>query len=136
MYTSELKLRARYGETDQMGFVYYGNYASYYEVARVESLRKLGLTYKELEQTGIIMPVMENHSWYFKPATYDEELTIVTSIKQKPEIRITFYYEIFNENKDLIHKGETKLTFVNRETGRPCKPPQEFSEALAPFFNL
>jgi acyl-CoA thioester hydrolase len=134
MYTSETTLRVRYGETDQMGYVYYGYYAMYYEVARVESLRRLGLTYREIEAMGIIMPVLENRSQFIAPGRYDELLTIVTYIKEKPGVRINFEYEIFNEQKVLIHKGATLLAFVNQQTGRPCRPPQAMMDVLEPFF--
>jgi acyl-CoA thioester hydrolase len=107
MYRSETKIRVRYGETDQMGYVYYGIYAMYYEVGRVESLRQLGLTYKELEDGGVMMPVLENKSKFLSPALYDDELRVVTSIKEKPSVRITFFYEIFNGSVKLIHQGET-----------------------------
>jgi acyl-CoA thioester hydrolase len=134
MYTTETHIRVRYGETDQMRYVYYGNYAMYYEVARVESLRQLGLTYKELEAMGIIMPVLENHSEYIQPALYDELLRIVVTIPEKPTVRIRFYCEIFNEAGTLIHKGKTLLAFVNQKTGRPCRPPEAFQNVLAPYF--
>ena len=134
MYTSETTLRVRYGETDQMGYVYYGYYAMYYEVARVESLRRLGLTYREIEAMGIIMPVLENKSQFIKPGRYDELLKIVTFIKERPGVRITFEYEIFNEAGLLINKGETLLAFVNQKSGRPCRPPQEMLNVLEPFF--
>jgi len=134
MYRSETTVRVRYGETDQMGFVYYGYYAMYYEVGRVESLRQLGLTYKELEDGGVMMPVLENKSKYFFPALYDDELRIVTSIKDKPTVKITFYYEIFNGSNKLIHEGETLLAFVNKNTGKPCRPPEHFQNVLKPFF--
>ena len=134
MYTSETTIRVRYGETDQMGYLYYGFYAMYYEVARVESLRQLGLTYKEIEAGGIIMPVLENRSKYLAPARYDELLKIVTRINEKPGIRIRFEYEIFNEENRLIHQGETLLVFVNRQTNRPCKPPIELERILDNFF--
>lgn len=134
MYTSETFIRVRYGETDQMRYVYYGNYAMYYEVARVESLRQLGLTYKALEGMGIIMPVLENHSEFIAPALYDERLKIVVTISEKPTVRIRFHYQIFNEQGKLIHKGETLLAFVNQSTGRPCRPPQAFQDVLAPYF--
>jgi acyl-CoA thioester hydrolase len=134
MYTSETFIRVRYGETDQMRYVYYGNYAMYYEVARVESLRQLGMTYKELEAMGVIMPVLENHSEFLAPALYDELLKIVVTIPEKPSVRIRFHYEIFNEANQLIHKGDTLLAFVNQATGRPCRPPQAFQEVLAPYF--
>jgi acyl-CoA thioester hydrolase len=134
MYTSETHIRVRYGETDQMRYVYYGNYAMYYEVARVESLRQLGMTYKELEAMGVIMPVLENHSEFFAPALYDELLKIIVTIPEKPSVRIRFHYEIFNEENKLIHKGDTLLAFVNQVTGRPCRPPQAFQDVLAPYF--
>jgi acyl-CoA thioester hydrolase len=135
MYQSEITIRARYGETDQMGYVYYGNYASYYEVARVESLRKLGLSYRELEGMGVMMPVLENHSKFLAPAVYDEELRVVTTIRTKPGVRIKFEYEIFNEHGKLIHTGETLLAFVQKSNGRPCKPPAAFELVLKPYFN-
>lgn len=134
MYKSETTVRVRYGETDQMGYVYYGFYAMYYEVARVESLRQLGLTYKEIEAMGIIMPVLENHSKYFAPGRYDELLRIVTTIREKPTVRINFEYEIFNEENQLIHQGETRLAFVDQKTNRPCRPPHAMAQVLEPFF--
>jgi acyl-CoA thioester hydrolase len=134
MYQSQILIRARYGETDQMGYVYYGNYASYYEVARVESLRQLGLSYRELENMGVMMPVLENHSKFLGPAVYDEQLKIITTIRTRPGVRIKFEYDIYNENDKLIHQGETLLAFVNRESGRPCRPPDIFDNLLKPFF--
>ena len=134
MYTTQTHIRVRYGETDQMRYVYYGNYAMYYEVARVESLRQLGLTYKELEAMGVIMPVLENHSEFLSPALYDELLKVVVTIPEKPSVRIRFQYELFNEQGKLIHRGETLLAFVNQKTGRPCRPPEAFQKVLAPYF--
>jgi acyl-CoA thioester hydrolase len=134
MYQSETTVRVRYGETDQMGYVYYGYYAMYYEVGRVESLRQLGLTYKELEDGGVMMPVLENKSRYLSPALYDDQLRIVTTIKEKPSVRITFHYEIFNGSGKLIHEGETLLAFVNKNSGKPCRPPEHFQLVLKPYF--
>lgn len=134
MYTSETHIRVRYGETDQMQYVYYGNYALYYEVGRVEALRKLGFTYKELEAMGIMMPVLENHSEFLAPAMYDELLRVVVTIPEKPTVRIRFQYQIFNESNELIHRGETRLVFANRKTGKPCRPPEEFQRVLEPYF--
>jgi len=134
MYTSETTVRVRYGETDQMGYVYYGYYAMYYEVARVESLRQLGLSYKSIEGQGIIMPVLENKSKYILPAFYDELLRIVCTIREKPGIRIKFEYEIFNEENKLINMGETLLVFVDRKTSKPCLPPEVMEKVLEPFF--
>ena len=134
MYQSETSIRVRYGETDQMGYVYYGFYAMYYEVARVEALRQLGVTYKEIEAMGVIMPVLENKSRYLLPGRYDEILRIVTTLREKPSVRIVFEYEIFNEENKLIHQGETKLAFVDQKTNRPCRPPQMMEKILEPFF--
>lgn len=134
MYQSETSVRVRYGETDQMGYVYYGYYAMYYEVARVESLRQLGLTYKEIEAMGIIMPVLENKSRFLAPGRYDETLKIVTSLREKPGVRIKFEYEIFNEANELIHQGETLLAFVHRGTNKPCRPPEAILTVLEPYF--
>ena len=134
MYTSETFVRVRYGETDQMGYVYYGVYAMYYEVGRVESLRQLGLTYKKLEDDGVMMPVLENYSKYHLAALYDDHLKIVTTIQEKPSVRIRFNYSIYNGESKLIHEGETHLAFVDKKSGRPCRPPQAFMEVLKPFF--
>ncbi len=135
MYISETKIRVRYAETDPMGYVYYGYYAQYYEVARVESLRQLGLTYRELEAMGTMMPVLENHSHYIAPAHYDDEIRIVTTIRERPGVRILFEYEIFNESNKLIHRGETLLAFVNKSTGKPCRPPAVFLNVVDPYFS-
>ncbi len=134
MFQSSTTVRVRYAETDQMGYVYYGVYAMSYEVARVESLRQLGLTYKEVEAMGVIMPVLENHSKYFSPARYDELLTITTTVRDRPGVKIKFEYDIYNEGKKLIHKGETVLAFVDQKTNRPRRPPQAMEQALEPFF--
>ena len=135
MYESKTTIRVRYAETDQMGYVYYGVYAMYYEVARVESLRQLGLTYREVEAMGVIMPVLENKSRYLQPGRYDELLTIVTTIRNKPSVRIKFEYAIFNEENKLIHEGETILAFVDQKTNRPCRPPHAMEQVLEPYFS-
>lgn len=135
MYQSETTVRVRYGETDQMGYVYYGIYAMYYEVARVESLRQLGLTYKEIEAMGIIMPVLETKSKFIAPGRYDELLRIVTTVREKPGVRIRFEYEIFNEQNKLIHQGDSTLAFVDQTTNRPRRPPLEMEKVLEPYFS-
>jgi acyl-CoA thioester hydrolase len=134
MYQSETTVRVRYGETDQMGYVYYGIYAMYYEVARVESLRQLGLTYREVEAMGVIMPVLENKSKFIAPGRYDEALRIVTTLREMPGVRIKFEYEIFNSENALIHQGETLLAFVDKVTNRPRRPPDAMLKVLEPFF--
>ncbi|WEK21081.1 MAG: thioesterase family protein [Candidatus Pedobacter colombiensis] len=135
MYTHSTKVRVRYGETDQMGYVYYGNYAEYYEVARVEMLRSLGMDYASMESSGVMMPVLELNCKYIKPALYDQEITIKTTIQDLPGVRIHFKYELFNEAEELINIGKTTLVFVDMVKNRPCSPPENFMEKLKGFFN-
>lgn len=134
MFTHETRLRVRYGETDQMGYMYYGNYAEFYEVGRVEMLRKIGLTYRGFEEQGIIMPVLELRCKYIKPALYDEEITMKVILNQMPAVRIKFDYELYNEKQELINIGETTLVFVNAGTKKPCLPPQEFLDKIKAYF--
>lgn len=117
-----------------MGYVYHGNYALYYEIGRVESFRHLGVTYKEIEETGILTPVLESRSRFISPASYDEELQIVTHIREKPRAKIKFEYEIYSPQKDLIHEGETTLVFVDKLTRKPCKPPEILQTVLQQYF--
>ena len=134
MYSFETKLRVRYGETDQMGFAYYGVYAQYYEVGRVELLRSLGISYKEIEVMGFALPVVNLNVNYKKPAFYDDELIIKTTIKAMPSVKIVFEYKTFNEFGDLLNIGEVVLAFINKDTGRLCSPPDiimnKFKEKL------
>ena len=126
MYISETQVRVRYAETDQMGYVYYGNYAQYYEVGRVEALRQLGMSYKAMEESGVMLPVHTFSIKYLKPALYDNLLTIITKIKEIPRARITFYYEIYNEQDVLLNEGETTLVFISMATNKPCAAPDDF----------
>jgi len=135
MFKHSTKLRVRYGETDQMGYMYYGNYAEFYEVGRVEMLRSLGLTYSGMEESGIKMPVYELHCKYLKPALYDEEITINVILDELPGVRIYFRYELFNEKEELINTGDTLLVFVNMKTNRLCHPSKEFLDKLKPYFD-
>ncbi|MBL4674734.1 MAG: acyl-CoA thioesterase [Mucilaginibacter sp.] len=134
MFQNETRIRVRYGETDQMGYMYYGNYAEFFEVGRVEMLRSLGLTYSGMEASGVMMPVLELKCKYLKPARYDEEITVKVTMDKMPGIKIHFRYDLYNEREELIHVGETLLAFINMKTNRPCLPPAEFLEKLKPFF--
>jgi len=134
MYQYDTKVRIRYSETDQMGYVYYGNYAAFYEIGRVEALRDLGTTYKSLEDIGIMMPVLEVNAKYYKPALYDDLITIRTIIKELPRARIIFEHQLFNEKDTLLHEAKTTLTFIKKENHRPCRPPQSIFDALERFF--
>src|SRR6186713_1030190 len=114
MYTSETQIRVRYGETDQMGFLYYGNYALYYEVGRAESIRQLGFTYRQLEELGIQMPVVELHTQYLRPALYDDLITVKTILKELPDgPKIAFHSELYNEAGLLLNKGLVTLVFYD-----------------------
>lgn len=135
MFTHSTKIRVRYADTDQMGYMYYGNYAEFYEVGRVEMLRSLGLTYKSMEESGIIMPVTELKCKYIKPAFYDEEITVKVIMETMPSVRIHFRYELSNEKNELINLGETTLVFIRQETNRPCYPPDDFLNKLKVHFN-
>lgn len=134
MFVAETQIRVRYAETDQMGYVYYGNYATYYEVARVETLRELGYSYKKLEDSGIMLPVLESKIKYIKPAKYDDLLTIRVKIPTLPNVRIFFEYEVLNESGTLINIGETTLVFVGKESGKPCRMPDEMEALFTRFF--
>lgn len=130
MYTHEVQIRVCYADTDQMGYVYYGNYARYYEIARVEALRSLGFSYKELEVSGILMPVYENISRYKQPARYDDLLTVKAIVRALPKVRIVFEYEIYNEQNTLLNTGLTTLVFINQRTNKPCMAPDELTAKL------
>lgn len=132
-YSFPTKLRVRYGETDQMGYCYYGNYAQYFEVGRVEALRALGMSYRDLEDQGIMLPVSTFSVKYMSPAFYDDELTIETAISEITGSRIYFDYEIRNEKGILISKAETMLVFVKKENMRPTQAPESFLSLIEPY---
>lgn len=134
MYTAETQIRVRYAETDQMSYVYYGNYAMYFEVARVEAMRSVHFSYKLMEEEGVMMPVLESYFKYHKPGKYDELLTIKTKIPVMPGVRIRFEYEVFNEQSELITDGWTTLAFLKKDTHQPTRPPQNLLALLKPFF--
>ncbi len=134
MFVFETKIRVRYADTDQMGYVYNGNYATYYEVGRTEALRSLGMTYKSMEEDGVMLPVLEMKSKFFKPVKYDELITLKVTIADKPGVRILFKYDIYNENNEHVHTGETTMVFVDMQKNKPCLPPASFANKLNPFF--
>ena len=135
-YTTTTQVRVRYAETDQMGVVYYGNYAVYLEVARTEWLRKTGLTYRELEKDyGVMLPVVSLHINYKKPAFYDDLLTIETKITELPSVKLSFEHQIFRDTI-LLATATVTLVFVSQETKRPCKAPSIFLEKLNHFSDI
>lgn len=131
MLKRNISIRVRYGETDKMGVVYHGNYAIYCEVARVEFFRQIGLPYKDLEDSGIMLPVTELRMKYIKPAFYDDLLTIETSISEIPSgARIRFDYKIFNQNNELLTEAFSELAFIDMVGKRPVRCPQKMRESL------
>lgn len=132
-FSNKVKLRVRYGETDQMGYCYYGNYAQYFEVGRVEAMRSVGMSYREMEENGIMLPVSEFTVKYFAPARYDDELTVTTLITSVKGARLLFDYEIHNEAGDLVVKAHTTLVFVSIENRRPVKAPEQFIRLLETY---
>ena len=123
-------LRVRYGETDPMKYVYYGNYAEYLEVARVELFRELGIPYDEIENQGIWLPVSEFSIKYLKPGLYDEILEIHTYIKKIPGVRIEFEYEIYNSSKEKITEAKTTLFFLDAKKNKVIKCPDFLMDLL------
>ncbi|MDQ3393501.1 MAG: acyl-CoA thioesterase [Bacteroidota bacterium] len=134
MYTYSTEVRVRYAETDQMGFVYHGNYLMYYEIARTESLRNLGIAYKELEAAGIMLPVLDFYCKFYKPARYDDVLTVKVSIPQFPGVKIHFTYEIFNQHQELINTGNTILVFLSKDSEKPVRLPEQLKKVLEPYY--
>ena len=136
MYTHETQVRVRYGETDQMGFLYYGNYAQYYEVGRAEAIRALGMTYQEMEETHkVMMPVMSLNMRFVRPALYDELLTVTTNLRKLERKTITFHMEIHNEKGKLVNGGSVKLCFMHTESRKSMETPDCLLTKLKPFFN-
>jgi len=135
MYISETSLRVRYAETDQMAYVYYGNYPQYFEVARVEALRSIGLSYKKIEDEGVMLPVLKLEVKYIAPAKYDDLLKIKTRIAEMPKTRITFEHEIYNEAGNLLTLGKVELVFVNIKSGKPCRAPHSLIASLESTFS-
>ena len=124
------QVRVRYAETDQMGVVHHGNYAQFFEIGRLSWLEGYGISYKSMEEEGVQLPVYELKTRYKKPAYFDDVLTIETSLREKPTVKITFDYVIKNENKDVITTGETTLVFMNTKSNRPIRCPDYILSAL------
>ena len=135
MFIFKTQIRIHYALTDQMGVVYHGHYAQFYEIGRTEALRSLGLTYKEIEATGVIMPVTEIHSKFIRPALYDDLITVSTTVKEMPvHHKIVFHSDIFNEDDKLLNTGEVTLYFMNAKTMKRCEMPGTIKERLIEFF--
>jgi acyl-CoA thioester hydrolase len=127
----QFSVRVRYAETDQMGVVYHGNYAQYFEMGRVEWLRNMGVSYKWMEENGIMLPVVSLTVNYKKPARYDDLLTVKTVFKRQTSVKIEFDYEIYNEKQELLTIGYSMLVFVDMKTGKPTVPPSYVTEKIS-----
>lgn len=136
MYEHITMIRVRYAETDQMDIVYYGNYAQYFEVARAESIRELGFTYKKMEEMGVRMPVVHMEVRFLRPAHYDDLITIKTVLKELPsQHEITFHHEVYNENNKLLTTGNVTLFFIDSHTNKRTNMPEKLKNTLATFFS-
>jgi len=136
MFITETQIRVRYAETDQMGVVYHSNYFLYFESARTESIRQLGFTYAEMEKMGIVMPVIDVHCRYLRPAVYDDLLTIKTLLKEIPvHHKIEFHHEVFNEKNELLAAGRVILYFMESKIMKKTTMPPELLKKIQPYFS-
>ena len=135
MFSSKTQIRIHYALTDQMGVVYHGHYAQFYEIGRTEALRSLDLTYKEVEASGVIMMVTEVHSKFLRPALYDDLITVVTTVKELPvHHKIIFHSELFNEKDKLLNIGDVILYFIDAKTMKRTTMPENMREKLVQYF--
>tara|TARA_Y100000588_G_scaffold367830_1_gene435013 strand:+ start:703 stop:1098 length:396 start_codon:yes stop_codon:yes gene_type:complete len=123
-------VKVRYAETDQMGVVHHGKYAQYFEIARLDWLSALGISYKTMEENGVMLPVYELNTKFLKPAVFEDELEIEVQLKELPSVKITFEYLIYNQNKELLTKAFTTLVFMDSKTKKPIRCPQYILEKL------
>lgn len=135
MYTSTTKIRVHYALTDQMGIVYHGHFAQFFEIGRTESIRDLGFTYKDIEAMGVIMPVVDLHIRFLRPAKYDDLLTVKTTLRELPvHHKIVFHNEIFNEEEELLTTGDVTLYFMEQATMKRSVMPAQLMEKLKKYF--
>lgn len=135
MFITETQIRIHYALTDQMGVVYHGHYAQFYEIARTEAIRQIGYTYKNIEDMGIIMPVIDIHSRFLRPAKYDDLITVKTILKELPDHhKIVFHHEIYNEQDELLNTGTVTLYFLQATTMKKCDMPEKLRDVLKHYF--
>ena len=130
----ETRIRVRYGETNKMGYLYHGYYALFYEQARVDAMRNVGVVYKQMEDDGVLMPVAELRCKFIRPAYYDQLITVKAYIRKLPAMRVQMDYELFNESNELLNVGETALAFIDSLTMKTIHCPQYVIDALEPYF--
>ena len=137
MYVTETQIRIHYALTDQMGVVYHGHYAEFYEIGRAEAMRHLGFTYKDIEAMGIIMPVVDIHSRFLRPAKYDDLITVKTTLSELPaHHKVVFHSEIFNEQGALLNTGDVTLYLMEAKNMKRCEMPAVLKEKLKKYFTL
>ena len=135
MFTSQTQIRVHYALTDQMGFVYHGHYAQFYEIGRTDAIRNLGFSYKDMESLGIIMPVVETKFKFLLPAKYDDLITVITTLKELPEKhRVVFHGEIYNESNQLLNIGEVTMYFMEANGMKKSVMPMPLKEKLSKYF--
>ena len=135
MYTTETNIRIHYALTDQMGVVYHGHYAQFYEIGRTEAIRQIGYSYKDIEAMGIIMPVVDIHSRFLRPAKYDDLITVKTTLREIPtHHKIIFHSEIYNQNDELLNTGDVTLYFMHAQSMKRCNMPDELKEKMEKYF--
>ena len=136
MFTTETQIRIHYALTDQMGVVYHGHYAQFYEIGRGEALRQIGYSYKDIEAMGIIMPVVDIHSRFLRPAKYEDLITVKTTLRELPvHHKIVFHSEIYNEEGELLNIGDVTLYFMQVKGMKRCEMPVELKEKLVGYFS-
>lgn len=136
MFITETQIRVHYALTDMMGFVYHGRYAEFYEIGRAEAIRALGITYLEIEEMGVMMPVGQLNCRYLRPARYDDLLTVKTTLKEMPTgSRIQFYHEIYNQKDELINTGEVTLHFLDKVSMKSCTMPLQLKALIQGYFS-
>ena len=134
MFEHQIKFRVLYSDTDKMGYMYYGQYAKYLEMGRVEALRSLGLSYRSMEDSGVMLPVLDLKLKYIKPLYYDDEVTLTTKICDMPKARIYFEYELKNPMGEITTLAETTLVFIDHLNDKPCIIPANFKSIIKPYF--
>jgi acyl-CoA thioester hydrolase len=135
MFTTETQIRIHYALTDQMGVVYHGHYAQFYEIGRTEAIRQIGYTYKDIEAMGIIMPVIDIHSRFLRPAKYDDLITVKTTLRELPvNHKIVFHSEIYNAKDELLNTGTVTLYFMHADDMKRCDMPEQLKEKLEKYF--
>ncbi len=134
MLSSEIRIRVRYGEVDRMGYLHHGNYALYFEEGRTELLRRFGLSYRKMEDDGILLPVREMNIKYIKPVLYDEEVIVKTTLINKPGVKLEFEYSMYTIFGDVISEASTTLVFTDAKTRKVIRAPGYFMKLISPFF--